>query len=399
MTLAYRTNQIQPSQTLAVTSMVDILRRQGKNVIDLGAGEPDFDTPDIIKQAAVQAIQDGFTKYTPSSGVLELKQAICEKYEHDSGVLYAPSEILITCGAKHAVVNALLALCQEGDEVIIPAPYWTSYIEQVRFVGAQPVIVETDESTDFKMNPEQLRARITPSTKMLILNSPSNPTGAVYSKAELANLVEVIKKHNFYVIYDEIYEKIIYDREKHTSLASFPGLKDRVISVNGVSKAYAMTGWRIGYLAAKEDIVKACAKIQSHTTSNPCSISQQASIAALKAGNKILTAMVEAFDERRKYLAEKLSALPGIKCSLPKGAFYMFPNISDYHGASYNGKEIGSSIDFCAFLLEKSGVALVPGEAFGSNKHVRLSYATSMANLQEAVTRIESALVKLKHGS
>lgn len=399
MTLAYRTNQIQPSQTMAVTAMVDSLRREGKKVIDLGAGEPDFDTPDVIKEAAIRAIHEGYTRYTPASGALELKQAICEKYAREAQVQYLPSEILITCGAKHAVVNALLALCQDGDEVIIPAPYWTSYLEQVRFVGAQPVLVETDEAADFKMNARQLRQAVTSRTKMLILNSPGNPTGAVYGNSELADLVAVINEYDFYVIYDEIYEKIIYDGEEHVSLISFPEIRDRVIAVNGVSKSYAMTGWRIGYMAAKEEIIRACAKIQSHTTSNPCSISQRASIAALNSDASILTEMVQAFDARRKYLAEKLSGLPGIRCSLPKGAFYMFPNISDYHGARYNGKEIGNAIDFCSFLLEEAGVALVPGEAFGSSKHVRLSYATSMANLQEAVARIEPALNKLKHGS
>jgi len=395
LTFSQRTRQIQPSQTLAITSLVDSLRRSGKEVIDLGAGEPDFDTPDAIKEAGIRAIQEGFTHYTPASGVMELKEAICERLQRDHGLSYKPSEIVVTCGAKHAIVNVLLALCGPGDEVIVPAPYWTSYIEQVRFVEAEPVILETDERTEFKISPEQLKRAITDKTKLLMLNSPSNPTGAVYSEAELKALIEVAGQHDFFILYDEIYDKIIYDGHLHINPATFPGMRDRVITVNGVSKAYAMTGWRIGYLAANEDIAKAAVKIQSHTTSNPCSISQKASIAALNAGDNIFKDMVRAFDRRRKYLADQLTAIPRIHCSLPGGAFYMFPKVSGYFGLKYNDKVFESSMDVCSFLLEECGVAVVPGEAFGSRDHVRISYATSMTNLQEAVALMDGAFRKL----
>jgi len=397
MSFTKRSQNIQPSQTMAITALVDSLRREGKDILDLGAGEPDFDTPDVIKEAGIRAIREGFTKYTPASGTLELKKAICEKIETDYGIEYSPPEILVNCGAKHAVVNVLLALCEQGDEVIIPAPYWTSYPEQVRFVDATPVILETDESTDFKISPKQLENAVNSNTKLLILNSPSNPTGSVYSQSELSGLAEVIKKHNFHVLSDEIYDKIIYDGFNHVSLAAFTELRDRVILVNGVSKSYAMTGWRIGYMAGNSELIKAAAKIQSHTTSNPCSISQRASIAALQADDAIVADMVCAFDRRRKYLAEQLTVIPKIKCDLPKGAFYMFPNVSPYFGCKYNGKTIENSMDFCSFLLQEAGVAFVPGEAFGSSRNVRISYATSMENLRETISRLTRALVQLRN--
>jgi len=397
ISFARRIQKVQPSQTMAITALVDSLRREGRDILDLGAGEPDFDTPDVIKEAGIRAIREGFTKYTPASGTLELKKAICEKIETDYGIEYSPPEILVNCGAKHAVVNVLLALCEQGDEVIIPAPYWTSYPEQVRFVDATPVILETDESTDFKISPKQLEDAVNPNTKLLILNSPSNPTGSIYSQSELSGLAEVIKKHKFHVLSDEIYDKIIYDGLNHVSLAAFTELRDRVILVNGVSKSYAMTGWRIGYMAGNSELIKAAAKIQSHTTSNPCSISQQASIAALQADDAIVAEMVRAFDRRRKYLAEQLTAIPQITCNLPQGAFYMFPNVSGYFGCKYNGQAIENSMDFCSFLLQEAGVAFVPGEAFGSIRNVRISYATSMENLRETILRLTHALVQFRN--
>ncbi len=397
MSFTQRSQKVQPSQTMAITALVDSLRREGKDILDLGAGEPDFDTPDVIKEAGIRAIREGFTKYTPASGTLELKKAICEKIETDYGIEYSPPEILVNCGAKHAVVNVLLALCEQGDEVIIPAPCWTSYPEQVRFVDATPVILETDESTDFKISPKQLENAVNSNTKLLILNSPSNPTGSVYSQSELSGLAEVIKKHNFHVLSDEIYDKIIYDGFNHVSLAAFTELRDRVILVNGVSKSYAMTGWRIGYMAGNSELIKAAAKIQSHTTSNPCSISQRASIAALQADDALVADMVCAVDRRRKYLAEQLTVIPKIKCDLPKGAFYMFPNVSPYFGCKYNGKTIENSMDFCSFLLQEAGVAFVPGEAFGSSRNVRISYATSMENLRETISRLTRVLDQLRN--
>ncbi|RMD89466.1 MAG: pyridoxal phosphate-dependent aminotransferase [Calditrichaeota bacterium] len=399
MKLSKRIEYIQPSQTLAVTTKVDKLRRAGRDVIDLGAGEPDFDTPEIIKKEAIKAIENGMTKYTPSTGIFELKEAICEKLWQDNGLKYSPSQIVVTCGAKHAIINTLLALCERGDEVIIASPYWTSYPEQIRFVEAQPVIIQTGEEHDFKIQPEQLNAALNNRTKMIIFNSPSNPTGCVYTYEELQSLVEILAQKDIYILSDEIYEKIIYDGYRHVSLASFEEIKDRVVLINGVSKAFAMTGWRIGYLAAPTDVVKAVSKIQSHSTSNPCSISQWASVAALKAGDTLTGAMLEAFDQRRKFMVKELNDLNGIYCREPKGAFYLFPNISDLLGKSYKGGIIQSAMDFCSYVLEEVSVALVPGEAFGSKKHVRISYATSLDNLEESIIRLRKAIESLQDSS
>ena len=395
MTLAKRVSQVQPSQTLAITALVDTLRREGRSIIDLGAGEPDFDTPQVAKDAAVAAIAEGYTKYTPATGSVEIRKAICEKLKRENALNYSPAEIVVTCGAKHAIINVLLALCQEGDEVIVQSPYWTSYVEQVRFVGARPVIVETDERSGFKMSIGQLQGAITAKTKMLILNSPSNPTGAVYTRQELAAIADLVRKFDFYILSDEIYEKIIYDGLRHESIAVFPEMRERTIVVNGVSKSYAMTGWRIGYLAAAAEIIGAVTTIQSHTTSNPTSISQRAAIAALNANHTIIDDMVVEFKERRDYLASQLREMPGIVCPLPEGAFYMFPSVDALFGKKYRQKPIQSSMDLCAFLLEQEGIAAVPGEAFGSPRHIRISYATSMANLKEAVARLGRAFKAL----
>ncbi|HEX9654283.1 MAG TPA: pyridoxal phosphate-dependent aminotransferase [bacterium] len=395
MTLAKRVSQVQPSQTLAITALVDTLRREGRSIIDLGAGEPDFDTPQVAKDAAVAAIAEGYTKYTPATGSVEIRKAICEKLKRENALNYSPAEIVVTCGAKHAIINVLLALCQEGDEVIVQSPYWTSYVEQVRFVGARPVIVETDERSGFKMSIGQLQGAITAKTKMLILNSPSNPTGAVYTRQELAAIADLVRKFDFYILSDEIYEKIIYDGLRHESIAVFPEMRERTIVVNGVSKSYAMTGWRIGYLAAAAEITGAVTTIQSHTTSNPTSISQRAAIAALNANHTIIDDMVVEFKERRDYLASQLREMPGIVCPLPEGAFYMFPSVDALFGKKYRQKPIQSSMDLCAFLLEQEGIAAVPGEAFGSPRHIRISYATSMANLKEAVARLGRAFKAL----
>ncbi len=392
---ADRAERIQPSQTLAITDMVARLRRSGKEVLALGAGEPDFDTPVPIKDAARQAIDAGYTKYTTTSGIIELKEAVCNKYRVERGARYSPDEVLISNGAKHALVNAILALCQAGDEIIIPAPYWTSYVEMARFVGAEPVILPTEESTGFKITPEQLEAAATGKTKLLLLNSPCNPTGAVYSQAELAELASVIERTGIYVLFDEIYEKILYDGAQHASLTGYPGLRDRLIIVNGVSKAYAMTGWRIGYLLAPPPVVAACGKIQGHTTSNPCSISQHASVAALTAGDGIIAPMLAAFAERRKFVVDAVDKMPRLSCLTPPGAFYLFINVADCMGGRVDGRLIDSPMALCAYLLESAGVAIVPGEAFGSDRHVRLSYAASMDTLEEALRRVEKAVAGL----
>lgn len=396
MTFAERVKHIQPSQTLAITALVESMRREGKHVIGLGAGEPDFDTPEPIKEAAIKAISDGFTKYTPISGLMDLKEAICRKYSEERNVQYSPAEVTVACGAKHSIANVLLALCQSGDEVIIPAPYWTSYIEQVRLTGAKPVVIDTDEYTSFKLSTSQLENAITPQTKVLMLNSPSNPTGVAYSKEELNALAEVLARHDFYIIFDEIYEKLIYDGLSHVSMTDYPDLRDRLILINGVSKTFSMTGWRIGYLLGPEALVKACNKIQSHTTSNPCSISQKASIAALEAGDTLLSDMLSAFDQRRRFLVDALDKMTGISCQMPMGAFYVFPNISGCFGTRHAGGTINSSMDFCQYMLERANVAMVPGEAFGSNRHVRLSYATSLDALHQAASLMREALGELQ---
>lgn len=395
MTFAKRVSRIQPSQTLAITALVDALRREGRSIIDLGAGEPDFDTPQVVKDAAVAAIAEGYTKYTPAAGSLEIKKAICEKLKRENALIYSPSEIVVTCGAKHAIINVMLALCEAGDEVILQSPYWTSYVDQVQLVGARPVIVETDERSGFKMSVGQLQQAITSKTKLLILNSPSNPTGAVYTPTEISAFADVVRDRDFYILSDEIYEKIIYDGLRHESIAALPGMRDRVIVVNGVSKSHAMTGWRIGYLAANTEIVKAVINIQSHTTSNPSSISQRAAIAALNADHAIIDEMVVEFKRRRDYLYGQLREIPDMVCPRPEGAFYMFPNVEGLFGLRDKGKPMQSSSDLCAAFLEEEGIAMVPGEAFGSAKHLRISYATSMANLQEAMARLRRALKKI----
>ncbi len=395
MELASRVRQLQPSQTLGITALVQALRREGKNVIGLGAGEPDFDTPHVIKEAAIEAIESGHTKYTAVSGMPELKEAVCAKYQREIGHKFSPQQVLIAGGAKHALANAIMALCESGHEIIIPAPYWTSYIELARFSGATPVVLETSEDSSFKITPQQLESAISPRSKVLLLNTPSNPTGAVYSRAEIEALLQVINRHDLFVVFDEIYEKILYDGHEHVCLASYPEVLDKLILINGVSKTYAMTGWRVGYLVAPEPLIKACTKIQGHTTSNPCTISQHASIAALQAEPEIVERMVVEFDERRRFLVAALNEVNGLKCLTPGGAFYTYPNIAAYLGRQHAGTKIETSMDLCNYLLEEGGVAVVPGEAFGTSEHIRISYATSMENLKEAVSRMRRVLAQL----
>jgi aspartate aminotransferase len=399
--------RIQPSLTLAVTNMVAELRRQGKNAIDLGAGEPDFSTPESIKNAAVEAIHKGKTKYTPNTGTIALREAIAAALKSEYGAVYQPNEIIVSSGAKQSIYNALLAACNPGDEVILPAPYWVSYPEQIRMTGATAKIVINPDGDDFKLTPARLRAAITPKTKVLILNSPSNPTGAVYTTEELQALVALIRRHEFLVLSDEIYLKLVYDGIETTSLCAFPEIRDRLILVNGFSKSYAMTGWRLGYAAAPLPIVKAMDKIQSHTTSNACSISQEAGLAALQGNDEAVENMRQQFDERRRFVYQALSNMPGISVRLPKGAFYMFINVipllglnevsalgfdpAKLWGREVNGKKIQFPNDLCQHIVEHAGVALVAGEAFGSMFHVRLSYATDMKTLQEAMRRLEKA--------
>ena len=396
MRLATRVSKIKPSETLAITAKANALKAEGRDVIGFGAGEPDFDTPDNIKQAAIKAIDAGFTKYTPVGGTDELKDAIINKLKRDNSLDYKRSQIVVSCGAKHSLYNLAQALFEPGDEVIIPAPYWVSYPDIVVLAGGTPVILNTMEKDGFKIKPQQLKAAITPSTRALIINGPSNPTGAVYSPEELKAIAAVLINENILIITDDIYEKILYTKYPFANIASVESkLKDRTIVVNGVSKAYAMTGWRIGYAAGPEEIIAAVSKIQSQNTSNPTSISQKASVEALNGDQSIVSMMVGEFLKRRDVIVAALNDIPNVKCLLPEGAFYVFPNVSGVYGRSYKGKKISGSTELIDYLLDEANVAAVPGAAFGSVDHIRLSYATSLKNIEEGIKRIKNAIAKL----
>lgn len=382
---------IEASSTLAITTKVAELRRQGKTIIDLGAGEPDFPTPEKVCQAGIKAIQEGKTKYTPNAGLLKLRERIAA-FVNSYGGDYSSSQILVCCGAKQAIFNALLAICDPADEVIIISPFWTSYPQQVKMAGAQLVLLHATEQNGYKITADQLQNAITPKTKLLIFNSPCNPTGAVYTNEELEEIANVVARNGIFVLSDEIYLKLIYDGLEPVSLAKFPQIRNQLILVNGLSKSHAMTGWRVGYLAAEQQIVKAAAKVQSHTTSNITSISQYAAIAAFELRDDELENMRSTFAERRDYVVRRLQTMSDVKVIVPKGAFYVYPNISSFLGKAHNGIVINSSLDLAAFLLEKAEVAVVPGEAFGSTENIRLSYANSMENLVKAMDQIDKAL-------
>lgn len=396
MKLASRVAKVKPSETLAITAKANALRAQGRDVIGFGAGEPDFDTPDHIKQAAIRAIEAGFTKYTPVGGTDELKDSIIAKLKTDNRLEYKRSQVVVSCGAKHTLYNLAQALFEEGDEVIIPAPYWVSYPDIVVLAGGTPVILSTLEKDGFKMKPEQLKASITPRTRAVIFNGPSNPTGAAYSPDELKALAAVLADTDIFAVSDDIYEKILYADFPFANIVMADSrLKDRTIVVNGVSKAYAMTGWRIGYAAGPEEIIGAISKIQSQNTSNPTSISQKAAVAALTGDQHVVSMMVAEFEKRKNCIVEALNDIPGIQCLMPGGAFYVFPNVSALYGRSYEGKKITNSTEFIEYLLDVANVATVPGAAFGSDDHIRLSYATSLTNIEEGVRRIRNAVAKL----
>ncbi len=396
MKFAKRVDRIKPSPTLAITAKANELRDKGRDIISFGAGEPDFDTPANIKEAAVKSIRDGFTKYTPVGGTAELKDAIIEKLWCDNHLIYKRSEIVVSCGAKHVLYNLTQALFDEGDEVIIPSPYWVSYPDIVLLSGAVPSILETGEANGFKITPDQLERAINKRTRALILNSPSNPTGATYTPEELEALAEVVVKKEILVISDDIYEKIIYDNIQFSSIASVSeAAKQFTVVVNGISKTYAMTGWRIGYAAGPEDIIAAMAKIQSQNTSNPTSISQKAAVEALKGKQSAVGEMVKAFCARRDYIVDALNKIDGIRCMNPVGAFYVFPDISSLYGKKYKGKSITGSASFAEYLLDAANVAVVPGIAFGNDENIRLSYATSIENIREGVKRIGDAVKNL----
>lgn len=394
--LSNRLNRLAPSQTLAMSQKSGEMKAQGIDVINMSVGEPDFNTPDHIKEAAKKAIDDNFSRYSPVPGYMDLRKAIVAKLKNENHLDYATSEILVSNGAKQSVCNTVMALVNDGEEVIIPAPYWVSYPQMVKLAGGTPVIVNAGFEQEFKMTPEQLEAAITPKTRMLILCSPSNPTGSVYTKDELAALAEVIKRYEgMYVLADEIYEHINYVG-KHESIAQFPGMKERTIIVNGVSKAYAMTGWRIGFIAAPEWIVKGCNKLQGQYTSGPCSVSQKAAEAAYTTSQECVETMRKAFERRRDLIVSLAKEIPGLEVNCPQGAFYLFPKCSGFYGKSYDGKTISNSTDLAMFLLEEGHVATVGGDAFGDPDCFRMSYATSDDNIREAMRRIKETLAKLK---
>jgi aspartate aminotransferase len=396
MKLAKRMEHIKPSPTLAVDAKAKALKAQGVDVVGFGAGEPDFDTPEHIKDAAVKALRDGFTKYTPAGGTDELKAAVCEKLKKDNRLDYTPAEVLISCGAKHSLYNIFQAMLDAGDEVIIPAPYWVSYPDMVYLAGASPVIITATESNGFKITPQQLSGAITPKTKAFILNSPSNPTGAAYTTQELQALAGIIEKTGITVISDEIYEKIVYDNFASCSIATVaPALRDRVIIVNGVSKTYSMTGWRIGYAAGPAALIKAMTNIQSQSTSNPTSIAQKASLAALNGPQDFIAMMTREFDTRRKYMVDRFNKIPGISCFMPTGAFYTFPNVAKLYGRKAGSHAVTDSNSFAAYLLESVNVAVVAGGGFGADNNIRLSYATSFENIEKGLDRIEKAVAAL----
>ena len=395
--LSNRLQRLAPSATLAMSQKSSEMKAQGIDVINMSVGEPDFNTPDHIKKAAKLAIDENYSRYSPVPGYPDLRQAIARKLERENHLHYQPSEILVSNGAKQSVCNTVMALVNPGEEVIIPAPYWVSYPQMVKLAGGEPIIVEATFEQNFKMTPEQLEAAITPKTRMIILCSPSNPTGSVYNKEELSALADVILKHeDLFVLADEIYEHINYVGH-HESIAQFPGMKERSIIVNGVSKAYAMTGWRIGYIAAPEWIVKGCNKLQGQYTSGPCSVSQKAAEFAYTQSQECVEEMRQAFERRRNLIVELAKQIPGLEVNTPEGAFYLFPKCSSFYGSTTpSGKSINNSTDLAMYLLDEAHVATVGGDAFGDPDCFRMSYATSDDNIREAMRRIADALGKLK---
>ena len=396
MLLSERIREIKSSATMALNAKALAMRAEGIDVISFGVGEPDFDTPEHIGNAAIRAIEEKFTRYTAVGGIPELKEAIVEKFRRDNGLAYEPEQVMVSCGGKHVLYNLAQALLNPGDEVVIPAPYWVSYPPIVMLAGGRPVIVKTAEKDDFKLSPESLDKAMTPRTKMLILNSPSNPTGSCYDESELRALAEVILKHDIWVISDEIYERLVYGDTQFWSIAQASDeMKARTFVVNGLSKTYAMTGWRIGYVAGAQEVIAGMTKIQGQSTSNPNSIAQKAAVAALRGPEDFLQAMIGAFDERRKHMVERLNNIPGVRCNLPGGAFYAFPNVSRYFNVEADGKAIRGSGDFCEYLLNQARVVLVPGVAFGDDDFIRFSYATGLDRIDEGLDRMEAALKRL----
>lgn len=398
MAISERARNTPPSPTLGITAKAAALKAQGHDVVSFGAGEPDFDTPDHIKQAAIDALNAGYTKYTPSSGAPDLKEAIVAKLARENQLHYKPNQVIVSAGAKHSLYNIMQAMLDPGDEVIIPAPYWVTYPEQVRLAEGKPVFVSTLPENDFMPTRDDIRALITPRTKALLLNSPSNPTGGVASRQTLKEIASLSIQHNLYLISDEIYEKLLYDGREHTSPGALgEEIFQRTVTVNGCSKAYSMTGWRIGYAAAADtELISAMGRLQDQSTSNPTSIAQKAAVAALTGPQEPVETMRRAFEERRNLIVEKLNAIPGVTCTTPGGAFYAFPDVSGILGKRFGEKVMAGSDDLSAYLLEEALVAVVPGSGFGADRYIRLSYATSTANIVKGLERIDAALRRLE---
>jgi len=390
--ISRKAKSISPSPTLAIDSKFKEMKAKGIDVVGFGAGEPDFNTPKHICEAAVKAMYDGKTKYTPAAGTMAMRESVCEKFRRENNLEYEPSQIVVSNGAKHSLVNTFMAICDPGDEVIVPAPFWVSYTEMIKIADGVPVILQTKEERGFKATAEEYEAMITDKTRAIVLNSPSNPTGMIYTEDELRAIAEVAVRHNVYVVSDEIYEHLIYEG-KHTSIASFgEDIKNLTIIINGVSKTYAMTGWRIGYTASNKEIAKAMSSIQSHATSNPNSIAQEAAIAALDGGLDCVEEMKKEFVKRRDYMVDKINSIEGVSCSKPNGAFYIMMNISQLIGKTFYGTEIKNADDFAELFLEHAKVAVVPGTGFAAPEYVRWSYATSMENCVEGLNRLENFL-------
>ena len=397
MKLSQFTRQLKPSETLAISTKAKTLRAQGRNIIDFGLGEPDFATPGNIIRAAEHAMAEGFTKYTPPAGLPALRRAIADKLKRENNLDYAPEEIIVSCGAKHALYNVAMVLLDAGDEVLIPGPYWVTYPTQVVLAGGTPVIIPTTVANDFKITGDMLRQYLTPKTRGIILNSPCNPTGAVYTPAELEDLASVLLDTDLFIITDEIYEHIIYDGLKQISIATLdPALKARSIVVNGFSKAYAMTGWRLGYCAGPREVIEMCDRLQSQTTSNATALVQVAGIEALTGPQESVGAMAQAFEQRRNFVVARLNAIPGITSNTPRGAFYIFPNIAALFGRRASGRPLNTAAEVADYLLEAAGVAVVPGDAFGDDHFMRISYASSMAELEDGLARIDKAVQQLE---
>ncbi len=395
ISLSQRSQNVTPSSTLAITAKINALIADGVDVVKFGAGEPDFDTPDYIKAAAIAALDAGFTKYTPVPGTPELREAITEKFKRDNGLSYETSQVIVSCGAKHTIYNILQAICDPGDEVIFAAPYWVSYPEQIKLAGAVPRVIETTPAQNFCMAPDQVEAAITSKTKAILVNSPSNPTGTTYDLDTLKAIANLAVKHQVYLISDEIYEALLYDGATHQSPASFnEETKAITFVVNGVSKAYSMTGWRIGYTAGPEDAISAMSRIQSHSTSNPTSIAQKAAVVALNDSKSqdAVEAMRKAFEERRDVICQRFDEIDGVSYVKPQGAFYIFPDFSEHYGRTIGGQKIEDSMDITDYLLNSAGVGVVPGNGFGADNHLRLSFATSLTEIDRGLDRIKKAL-------